>query len=99
MRITLQQLRKDAPPLDGMELIALEGGRYLAHLHGRRQRYLLSDPDGRTVIFRSSREAMDRLDGLVPEAVVVVHYSAYGEMIGLDGRAIEPLRIARRGQR
>jgi len=98
VRITPEKLRKDSIPFDRMELIALEGERYTVRLYGQGKPVVLSDGQGRSLLYRSTREALDELEWLAVKMVEVVHHSAYGEMIGLDGGAVEPLRIRIRGR-
>lgn len=54
---------------------------------------ILSDPRGRTRLFRSSWEAQDTLRDLSIARTEVVHASAYNEMVGMDPSDVAPLRI------
>ncbi|MFC4257466.1 DUF6482 family protein [Marinobacter lacisalsi] len=94
MRITLAELyRPDTGAVTLMELISLEGQRYMARLRIGDQTLVLSDADGHTRLFRSSWEAQDTLRDIPIARTDVVHASAYNEMVGMDPAPVAPMRI------
>lgn len=94
MRITLAELyRPDTGPIELLEILSLEGQRYMARLQIGDQTLILSDPEGRTRLFRSSWEAQDTLRDIPIDRTEVVHASAYNEMVGMDTGGVAPLRI------
>lgn len=99
MRITLAELLKGQTPVSLLEILSLEGQRYMARLTLDGQLRLLSDRHGDTLLFRSSWEVQDTLKELPIERTEVVHASAYNEMVGMEPSDIEPLRIRIQGGR
>lgn len=94
MRITLAELyRPDAGAVTLLEILSLEGQRYMARLQIGDQTLILSDPKGRTRLFRSSWEVQDTLRDIAIDRTEVVHASAYNEMVGMDPAHVDPLRI------
>ncbi|MFL1485569.1 DUF6482 family protein [Marinobacter sp. LN3S78] len=94
MRITLAELyRADIGPVTLMEILSLEGQRYMARLRIGDQTLILSDPKGRTRLFRSSWEVQDTLREIPIARTEVVHASAYNEMVGMAPSPVAPLRI------
>lgn len=94
MRITLAELyRPGTGTVTLLELLSLEGQRYMARLTIGDQTRILSDPDGHTRLFRSSWEAQDTLRDIPIARTEVVHASAYNEMVGMDPADVAPLRI------
>lgn len=99
MRITLAELRSmDPPVIDLLEILSIEGQRYLARLHIGGSLYLLSGENGETALFRSSWEIQDTLGAFVITATDMVHPSAYHEMVGMPSSPIEPMRIRIQGE-
>lgn len=94
MRITLAELyRPGTGAVTLLEILSLEGQRYMARLRIGDQTLILSDPRGRTRLFRSSWEAQDTLRDIPIGRTDVVHASAYNEMVGMDPVHVAPLRI------
>ena len=94
MRITLAELyRPDTGPITLLEILSLEGQRYMARLQVGGQTLILSDPKGRPRLFRSSWEVQDTLKELSVARTEVVHASAYNEMVGMEPSEVAPLRI------
>ena len=90
MRITLAELHKAGTgPVTLLEILSIEGQKYMARLNLGGQTLILSDPQGRTRLFRSSLE-IHRSE--------VVHNSAYNEMVGMAPSPVDPLRIRIQGQ-
>ena len=99
MRITLAELyRPGAGPVTLLEILSIEGQRYMARLYLEDQAMILSDPRGRTRLFRSSWEAQDTLRDIDILRTEVVHASAYNEMVGMDPATVDPLRIQVQGR-
>lgn len=99
MRITLADLQKDRRKIDLLDIISLEGQRYMARLRISDELLLLSDAKGQTCLFRSAWEIQDTLKDIDIKRTDVVHASAYHEMVGMEPANIEPLRINVQGQR
>lgn len=99
MRITLAELLKGQTSVSLLEILSLEGQRYMARLTLDGELRLLSDRRGDTLLFRSSWEVQDTLKELTIERTEVVHASAYNEMVGMAPSDVEPLRIRIQGPR
>lgn len=100
MRMTLAELRElEDVTIELLEIVSLEGQRYMARMTIDQRQRLLSDPDGQTALFRSSWEIQDTLGAFAIDRTEIVHTSAYNEMIGMDSRPVEPLRISIQRQR
>jgi len=100
VRITLDELTAEDPPvITLLEILSLEGHKYMARLHGPEGMKLLSDPQGHTCLFPSARKLQDTLAGVPVEETQIIHPSAYHEMIGLPVTEISPLRITVQRQR
>lgn len=106
MRITLDELMAlEQPVIDLLEILSLEGQRYMARLHfdqgahhGMAQPIrVISDRAGETQLFKSSWAIQDKLRDLAISRTEIVHSSAYHEMIGLADATIEPMRIRIQG--
>jgi hypothetical protein len=94
VRITLAELyRPGTGAVTLLEILSLEGQRYMARLRIGDQTLILSDSQDRTQLFRSSWEAQDRLRNIPIDRTEVVHASAYNEMVGMDPAGVPPLRI------
>lgn len=100
VRITLAELQsQDSVGIDLLEILSLEGQRYMARLHLNDSRLmLLSDDQGQTRLFRSSWEVQDALGSFSVNRTDVVHSSAYHEMVGMPPSNIEPMRIKVQGR-
>lgn len=99
MRITLSELRAREPAsIDLLEIMSLEGQRYMARLHIGGEMVVLSDDDRQTLLFRSSWEVQDTLGAFRFGRTEIVHPSAYHEMIGMESGNIEAMRIRIQGQ-
>jgi uncharacterized protein DUF6482 len=99
VRITLDQLKQTANlTIDLLEIISLEGQQYMARLVIDGDYHLLSDPDGKTRLFRSSWQIQDTLGSFRITSTEVVHPSAYHEMVGMEPSTVEPMRIRVQGQ-
>ncbi|MDX1633653.1 MAG: DUF6482 family protein [Marinobacter sp.] len=98
MRITLAELRSlDTVTIDLLEIVSIEGQRYMARIHIGDALYLLSDEAGKTALFRSSWEIQDTLGAFEVTATDMVHPSAYHEMVGMAPSDVEPMRIRIQG--
>ncbi|MDX1800196.1 MAG: DUF6482 family protein [Marinobacter sp.] len=94
MRVTLADLREtEDVTIDLLEILSIEGQRYMARLTIDQRQRLLSDSDGQTALFRSSWEIQDVLGAFAVKRTEIVHPSAYNEMIGMNSGSVEPLRI------
>ena len=94
VRITLAELyRPGTGAVTLLELLSLEGQRYMARLRIGDETLILSDTEGKTLLFRSSWEAQDTLRDISISCTEVVHASAYNEMVGMDPAEVSPLRI------
>lgn len=94
MRITLEELRlQEHPRIDLLEILSLEGQFYMARLHQKGDVRVLSDASGKTRLLKSAWQAQDLLASFDIQRTEIVHASAYGEMVGLQQDAVEPLRI------
>lgn len=94
MRMTLTELRElEDVTIELLEIVSLEGQRYMARVTINQRQHLLSGPDGQTALFRGSWEVQDTLGTFAIDRTEVVHASAYNEMIGMDSGPVEPLRI------
>ncbi|MCH8497817.1 MAG: DUF6482 family protein [Marinobacter sp.] len=94
MRISLAQLRDLADPhIELLEIISLEGQRYMARLYLDGQPLILSNDANDTLLLRSSWEVRDLLGSFSIRRTDVVHPSAYNEMVGLSAQTVAPLRI------
>ena len=99
MRITLAELYKAGTgPVTLLEILSIEGQKYMARLNLEDQTLLLSDPQGRTRLFRSSWEVLDTLSDVEIHRTEVIHGSAYNEMVGMAPSPVDPLRIRIQGQ-
>ncbi len=86
MKITLSELNK-RQPIDKLAIRSAELSLYLAEAELENQRYLVCESDGkplRTVNLVAMRE---KLSGLEVREMVLVHESAYDEMVGQPGPA------------
>jgi len=94
VRITLEELRdtKDLV-VDLLEILSLEGQKYMARLVIGDQTLLLSNARGETTLFRSAWEIQETLGSFNVLETQVVHPSAYHEMVGMAPADIEPMRI------
>ena len=100
VRITLSELKaRESTSIDLLEIMSLEGQRYMARLHINDEMVVLSDNDRQTLLFRSSWEVQDTLGGFEFGRTELVHPSAYHEMIGMDSGNIQPMRIRIQGQK
>lgn len=94
MRITLAELlRPGSGAVTLLEILSLEGQRYMAQLTIGDRTLILSDASGHTRLFRSSWEAQDTLRDIPIARTNVVHASAYNEMVGMDPEPVAPMRI------
>jgi len=99
VRITLAELHKAGTgPVTLLEILSIEGQRYMARIYLGEQTLILSDPRGRTRLFRSSWEILDTLKEIDIQRTDVVHGSAYNEMVGMAPAPVDPLRIRIQGQ-
>ncbi|MEX0603278.1 MAG: DUF6482 family protein [Marinobacter sp.] len=99
MRITLSELRaRETTFIDLLEIMSLEGQRYMARLHIDGDMVVLSDHDRKTLLFRSSWEVQDTLGAFEFGRTDIVHPSAYHKMIGMERSDIQPMRIRIQGQ-
>ena len=101
VRITLAELQsQDSVGIDLLEILSLEGQRYMARLHlNDYGLMLLSDDQGKTRLFRSSWEVQNTLGSFSIKRTDVVHSSAYHEMVGMPSSDIEPMRIRVQGRK
>ncbi len=86
MKITLTELRQ-RQPIDKLAIRSAELSLYLAEAELAGQRYLVCEADGkplRTVNLVAMRE---KFAGLEVREMVLVHESAYDEMVGQPGPA------------
>lgn len=98
MRITLGELLdEEVQAIDLLEIISIEGQRYMARVHLAGGMKVISNAVGETVLFKSSWAIQDKLRELSIARTEVVHSSAYHEMIGLPDAPIEPMRIRVQG--
>ncbi|MEA1080064.1 DUF6482 family protein [Marinobacter qingdaonensis] len=94
MRITLDELRASTGPvIDLLEIISLEGQHYMARLTMDGEVRLLSSRNGETSLYRSAWQIQDTLASFRIRETLVVHPSAYHEMVGMEPADIEPMRI------
>ncbi len=94
MRMTLAELREiEDVTIELLEIVSIEGQRYMARLTIDQHQHLLSNTGGQTALFRSSWEIQDVLGAFAIQRTEVVHASAYDEMIGMNSGPVEPLRI------
>ncbi|WP_372972972.1 DUF6482 family protein [Marinobacter sp.] len=99
MRITLAELYKAGNgPVTLLEILSIEGQKYMARVYLGEQTLILSDPYGKTRLFRSSWEVLDTLKEIDIQRTDVVHASAYNEMAGMEPAPVDPLRIQLQGQ-
>lgn len=98
MRITQDALQSLGKAVDCLEIVSLEGQRYIARLWIDGAPNLLSDLHQRTCLYRSAWEVQDTLKAISIRETVVVHQPAYNEMVGLDERPINPMRITLKGK-
>ena len=99
MRITLDDLRKTPDlTIDLLEILSIEGQRYMARLVIHGKYHLLSDSDGTTRLFRGSWQIQDTLGSFRVISTDVVHASAYNEMVGMQSSGVESMRIRVQGQ-
>lgn len=99
MRITLDELsNRDDNAIDLLEIISIEGQQYMARLHLGNRLLILSDKEGKTLLFRGSWQIQDILGGYVIARTDVVYPSAYHEMVGMEPADISPMRIRVQGQ-
>ncbi|WP_152205918.1 DUF6482 family protein [Marinobacter changyiensis] len=99
MRITLSELRaRESASIDLLEIMSLEGQRYMARLNIDGEMVVLSDSERQTLLFRSSWEVQDTLGAFEVGRTEIVHPSAYHEMIGMDSGNIQPMRIRIQGR-
>lgn len=99
MRITLAELRSmDNVTIDLLEIVSIEGQRYMARLFLGESLHVLSDEGGKTALFRSSWEIQDTLGAFDIKATDMVHPSAYHEMVGMTPGNVEPMRIRIQGE-
>ncbi|WP_166268743.1 DUF6482 family protein [Marinobacter caseinilyticus] len=100
MRISLTDLRSmENPTIDLLEILSLEGQRYMARLHIDGRVLVLSDSSQTTTLFRSSWEVQNVLSAFTVRRTDVVHSSAYHEMVGMATAEIAPMRIRIQGHR
>ena len=94
MRITLEQLKnRNNASIELMEILSLEGQSYMARLTVDGRQVILSDERGTTTQFRSTWHAQDMLSNFHILETLVVHMSAYNEMVGMEPSNAEPLRV------
>jgi len=99
VRITLDDLRKTPDlTIDLLEILSIEGQRYMARLVIHGKYHLLSDSDGTTRLFRGSWQIQDTLGSFRVISTDVVHASAYNEMVGMQSSGVESMRIRVQGQ-
>ncbi|MBS3805215.1 MAG: hypothetical protein KGY54_11745 [Oleiphilaceae bacterium] len=94
MKISLAELRAtDRLVIDFVEILSLEGQRYMARLRINDDLLTLSSETGETLLFRGSSEAKNALSEFEITAIELVHPSAYDEMIGLPAEKPDAMRI------
>lgn len=94
MRITLEELRElQSPTISLLEILSLEGQKYMARIHGDFGMKVLSDGSNVTRLFASAWQIQDLLGAFDIRETQVVHPSAYHEMVGMEPAHIEPMRI------
>lgn len=98
MRITQETLQTLDKEIDCLEIVSIEGQRYMARLWIDGTPKLLSDLHQQTRLFRSTWEVQDNLKAILIRETVVVHQPAYNEMVGLDESPIDPMRIRLQGK-
>lgn len=80
--------------IEALDLVSLEGGIYVleAQMDGRRMP--VQAHNGGELRLRSVEHARDVLQGIPPQVPLhLVHAVVHDEMIGLPGKAAEPLRV------
>ncbi|MCJ8170633.1 DUF6482 family protein [Atopomonas sediminilitoris] len=80
--------------IEALDLVSLEGGIYVleAQMDGRKLPVLQGD--GHALRLRSVEHAREVLQGIPVEVPLhLVHAVVHDEMIGLPGKAAEPLRV------
>ena len=98
MRITQETLQSLEQGVDCLEIVSLEGQRYIARLWADGEPRLLSDLHQQTRLFRSAWEVQDSLKAIPIRETVVIHQPAYNEMVGLDDSPVAPMRIRLQGK-
>jgi hypothetical protein len=93
--VNLQELTylAQAGHVDELNLVSIEGGIYLLHVHQAGRVLPLNDAGGRAVRLRSVEHARDFLQDVPVVPFHLVHASAHDEMCGLGGRAEAPLKV------
>lgn len=97
MRITLQQLKEQGDRVTRADIVSIEGKHYIARLWLNEQLYMLSDNENQTLLLPSTAAMNDLLDQYGVPNRMLMHDSAYNEMIGLDGTSADPLRLPTQG--
>ncbi|TVP52726.1 MAG: hypothetical protein EA349_15155 [Halomonadaceae bacterium] len=97
MRITLQQLKEQGDKVTRADIISIEGKHYIARLWLNQQLYMLSDNEHQTLLLPSSSAMNELLDHYAVPNRMLMHDSAYNEMIGLEGTSSDPLRMPTKG--
>lgn len=94
MRITFEELRAlPSSTISLLEILSLEGQKYMARIHGDFGMKVLSDDRANTRLFASAWQIQDLLGTFAIRQTQMVHASAYHEMVGMAPTHIEPMRI------
>lgn len=95
MKITLNEVKKQFGQIERLVLRGFESSMYLVQVRLRYGRDLLNvcDDSGAILRFNSQLDAKLPFKGLGITDTVLVHESAYNEMIGMPTGKMEPLEV------
>ena len=85
-KITVKQLLDDGINISELQIRSIEGALYTLSVEFNGQQFHVMDDKGNVSIHRSAEAAKRACAGLDVEQTVIVHQSAYDEMIGMPAK-------------
>ena len=85
-KTTVKQLLDDGVNISELQIRSIEGALYTLCVVFDGQQFQVMDDKGNVSIHRSAEAAKRVCTGLIVEQTVIVHQSAYDEMIGMPDK-------------
>lgn len=94
-RVTIKQLTMVCQQIQALRIHAYEGEIYLTEVEScDGHMSMVVDTKGKPLMFRSKLAALKAFKGLDISTTLLIHQSAYMEMIGLPHSHVEPMMTA-----
>lgn len=93
MSISLSKIKQQNSVIDELRIHSFDMDIYLAEVKIANTIQMLCDDGGQLIKFRSTLAAKKPFKGLSIDNVFLVQNSVYNEMIGLEEKSVEPMKI------